>query len=234
MTMDGTRTYIVGRLHVAIIDPGPLLESHIDAVAAAVGDRVRASVVVTHAHPDHDEATAALADRIGADILAPLYGDHIATDAGDLQVLDTPGHTPDSLSFFLGDERAVFCGDIMMGGMDTALVASPSGNLREYLESLAQLRALQPRVIYPAHGEPINDPDAAIGRYIAHREERLAQVEDALRRGASTSGGLVDAIYGPALDERLRDYAASAVDAYLYYLADVGRAREQDNLWSLI
>ncbi|HEY0303650.1 MAG TPA: MBL fold metallo-hydrolase [Longimicrobiales bacterium] len=234
MTMDGTRTYIIGRVHVAIIDPGPLLQSHINAVAAAVGDRVNASVLVTHAHPDHDEGARALTERLRGTIVTPADGETIETDGGDLVALATPGHTPDHMSFLLEQAHALFCGDLMMGGLDTALVAPPEGNLREYLGSLQRLRELAPRVIYPAHGEPIEDVAAAIDRYMAHRRQRVAQVETALTSGPRTSRGLADAIYGTELDERLRAYAASAVEAYLQYLADEGRARQVNNEWSLI
>lgn len=233
LTLDGTRTYIVGRVHVAIIDPGPQLPSHIDAVATALGDRADASILITHAHPDHDEGAAVLAARLGADVVRASDGQIIATDGGSLKALATPGHTPDHISFLFETERAVFCGDLMMGGLDTALVARPEGNLGAYLASLRRLLEIAPAVIYPAHGEPISDPAAAIERYVTHRLERLAQVEAALRPGPRTSEALLDAVYGAALDERLRVYAVSAVEAYLDYLAENGRVRHRDHEWSL-
>jgi glyoxylase-like metal-dependent hydrolase (beta-lactamase superfamily II) len=234
MTLDGTRTYIVGTRQVAIIDPGPNLESHLNAVAAAVGDRVHASVLITHAHPDHDEGAAALAARLGGSIVRATDGQTIETDAGDLTAFATPGHTPDHMSFQLDVERAIFCGDLMMGGLDTALVAYPEGDLGDYLASLQRIRELAPRVIYPAHGPAIHDPQAAVDRYVRHREDRMAQVLSALKAGPRTSTGLVDIIYGAALDERLRAYAASAVEAYLEYLAVAGQVHRLDDDWSLL
>jgi glyoxylase-like metal-dependent hydrolase (beta-lactamase superfamily II) len=234
MTMDGTRTYIVGRVHVAVIDPGPSLQPHIDAVVAAVGSRVNASVLVTHAHPDHDEAASVVTTALRGTLVAPTDGQTIETDAGDLLTLATPGHTPDHLSFLLEQEHIIFCGDLMMGGLDTALVATPEGNLHDYLASLERLRELAPRVVYPAHGEPITDVAATIAKYVAHRAERLAQVIQALQAGPRSALGLVDTIYGASLDEGLRAYAASAVEAYLEYLAGEGRARRLNDDWSLI
>ena len=234
MTLDGTRTYIVGSRHVAIIDPGPLLQSHIDAVAAAVGGRVHASILITHAHPDHDEGVHALAARLQAEIVSVTDGQTIETGGGDLAALRTPGHTADHMSFLFEREHAVFCGDLMMGGLDTALVAPPEGNLREYLASLERIRNLAPAVIYPAHGPAIHEPVKAIENYVRHRADRVAQVESALETGPRSASGLVDIIYGSELDERLRPYAASAVEAYLEYLAEAGRVQRVDDDWSLL
>ena len=234
MTLDGTRTYIVGRVHPAVIDPGPNLPTHIDAVAAAVGNRVIASVLITHAHPDHDEGAAAVAGRLNAQIVRPSDGQTIETDAGDLTALATPGHTPDHLCFMHDAERAIFCGDLMMGGLDTALVAAPEGNLHDYLASLQRLRELEPRIIYPAHGPAIEDPLEAIDRYLHHREQRIAQAENALKAGPRSTNDLMEIIYGDTLDDRLRYYAASAVEAYLEYLAVQGRVQSVDEEWSLL
>ena len=234
MTLDGTRTYIVGRAHPAIIDPGPNLPAHIDAVAAAVGNRVIASVLITHAHPDHDEGATALAARLNAELPRPSDGETIETGAGDLTALATPGHTPDHLCFMHDSEHAIFCGDLMMGGLDTALVAAPEGNLHDYLASLRRLQALDPRIIYPAHGPAIEDPADAIHRYLQHRDQRIAQAERALKTGPRSANDLVDIIYGPGLDDRLRYYAASAVEAYLEYLAVEGRVQRVDEEWSLL
>jgi glyoxylase-like metal-dependent hydrolase (beta-lactamase superfamily II) len=234
MTLDGTRTYIVGRVQPAIIDPGPSFPAHIDAVAAAVGNRVTASVLITHAHPDHDEGAPAVAARLNAEILRPGDAETIETDAGDLTALATPGHTPDHLAFMHDAEGAVFCGDLMMGGLDTALVAAPEGNLHNYLASLQRLKLLGPRIIYPAHGPAIKDPLQAIDRYLHHREQRIAQAENALKAGPRSTDDLVDIIYGGTLDDRLRYYAASAVEAYLEYLAVQGRAQRVDEEWSLL
>ena len=218
MTLDGTRTYIIGEKQVAVIDPGPRLEEHQNAVADHVGSGASVYVVVTHDHPDHADGAEALARRFGTVVRAPKDGELIVTDAGPLNVIATPGHTPDHLSFHFPTENAIFCGDLMMGGLDTALVARPEGNLRAYLHSLERLRALRPAIIYPAHGEPFEDSDGAIDRYIRHREDRLRQVADAYHAGARTRDELLDRVYGESLDPRLREYAGAAIEAYIDYL----------------
>lgn len=182
-----------------------------------MGDGVAASVLVTHDHPDHAEGAAALAARFGTGVRHVIDGDLIYTDDGELRVLATPGHTPDHFSFWWPAARAVFCGDLMMGGLDTALVAKPEGDLADYLESLQRLRGLDPAIIYPAHGPAFTDAPAAIQRYLEHREQRLAQVRDALQDGPQADV-LVDRVYGAELDVRLRPYAQAAVQAYVDYI----------------
>lgn len=236
MTLDGTRTYLVGHHLVAIIDPGPDLAAHVAAVVAAVGRANPAIILLTHKHPDHSAATARLAGRL----LAPVRsiadgtlseGDRIRTDAGELEVLHTPGHTPDHAAFYWRDGAAVFCGDLMMGGQDTALVAPPEGNLAEYLASLARIRALRPRTIFPAHGPPFEDPDPALASYVTHREEREAQVLAALNAGKRNVPAIVSFVYGDDLEADLRSAAEGAARAYLEHLTARRRARAVPGGW---
>lgn len=215
--MDGTRTYIVGRSRVAVIDPGPRNAEHLNAVADAVGSGVAVSVVVTHLHPDHAEGAVELARMLGTVVQALQHDDEIETDEGALRALYTPGHTPDHFSFWWPAAEMVFCGDLMMGGMDTALVAVPEGNLAEYMTSLRAIAQLLPKVIYPAHGVPFFDPQSAISRYLRHREERLEQVRAARGKGLAGGDMLVE-VYGSDLDPRLRTYAEEALTAYVDYL----------------
>lgn len=233
MTMDGTRTYLVGNKQVAVIDPGPLLEEHIDAVANEIGGGVCVGVLLTHNHPDHAEGAGELARRLQCHVLGMNDEDDLDTDAGVLRALATPGHTQDHLSFWHEESRAVICGDLMMGGLDTALVAPPEGDLQQYLESLERLRMLQPEIIYPAHGEPIRDPEEAIERYVHHRMQRVNQVIDVLRAGPQRADDLVEHIYGAGLDASLRGYAAAAVEAYLLYLENSGRVTLSGGQWSV-
>jgi glyoxylase-like metal-dependent hydrolase (beta-lactamase superfamily II) len=234
MTLDGTQTYVIGAARVAVIDPGPLWPEHQDAVADAVGSATPVSILVTHEHPDHAEGAHALAARLKTQISRPAENAIVDTDAGRLRAVATPGHTPDHLAFFLEEARALFCGDLMMGGMDTALVALPEGDLHLYLESLERVRALGPAVIYPAHGPAFHEPAAAIDRYVQHRLERVQQVTDALKDGPRTSHQLVSFIYGHSLDAQLHSYAANAVQAYLAYLQAEGKVRCAHEQWSLV
>jgi glyoxylase-like metal-dependent hydrolase (beta-lactamase superfamily II) len=249
MTLDGTITYVVGRRRAAIIDPGSEDERHLSTLADAVSGAEHVVVLVTHYHPDHSTGALTLADRIGAALLggrsgraAPetprgparpgkaaaaagggllAEGTRVKTDEGDLVIVRTPGHSPDHIALHWPDADAVFCGDLMMGGLDTAVVAAPEGNLAEYLASLERLRQLNVSTIYPSHGPPFTEPEEAIARYVRHRLERLAQVRAAMDAGARDTAAVTDAVYGPDLDPGLRPFAEAAVDAYIQHL---GRA----------
>jgi glyoxylase-like metal-dependent hydrolase (beta-lactamase superfamily II) len=247
MTMDGTITYVVGRRSIAIIDPGSADESHLDALAATADGAEHTVIIVTHDHPDHSTGALQLAERTGAALLGGHAGHRagpakpggeaaraaggglladgvsIRTDEGDLMVVRTPGHAPDHISLHWPEASAIFCGDLMMGGLDTAVVAAPDGDLALYLESLERLRSLRPSVIYPAHGPPFTDPDDAIDRYIHHRQERLEQVLDAWKAGHQDAESITDLIYGDSIDPGLRPFAEAAVSAYLNHLHATGQ-----------
>jgi glyoxylase-like metal-dependent hydrolase (beta-lactamase superfamily II) len=232
MTLDGTLTWLVGARTVAIIDPGPADAGHLDAIAAEVGDS-EPVILLTHGHPDHAAGASTLAGMLRCTMRSVARGDLaegdvIATDAGALVALRTPGHTPDHVSFHWPSERAAFVGDLMMGGLDTALVAAPEGSLHDYLASLERLRALQCRVLHPAHGPSFDAPDDAIDAYVAHRRSRETQVLDALAAGPLDDDAIVDAVYGDALHADLHAAARGSVRAYLDHLARAGRVRRSE------
>ena len=237
LTLDGTRTFVVGERTPAIIDPGPALDEHMDAVTELIGDSATASILITHAHPDHSDAAEPLAARLHAAVRAFELdtlrdGDVIRTDAGALVALYTPGHRPDHFAFHWPDAGVVFCGDLMMGGQNTALVATPEGNLTDYLASLEKLRTLGARTFYPTHGPAFDDPAAAIDRYIAHRAEREAQVLAALAAGAANEDDILDRVYGTTLAPELRGAARGATRAYLEHLERTGQvARAHAGSW---
>lgn len=230
MTLDGTRTFLVGRESVAVIDPGPELPSHLEALGRALDDAREVAIVLTHHHPDHAAAGPALARRLSGRTIvsygpaAPSDGDVVATDSGDLIALATPGHTPDHCALHWPAESAIFCGDLMMGGLDTALVAAPEGNLSDYLESLERLAKIAPKVVYPTHGPQFSDPADSFRRYRAHREERLRAVLDALQAGRRSVAEITTAVYGEAVDMELRPWLEATTLAYLDYLAGSGLA----------
>jgi glyoxylase-like metal-dependent hydrolase (beta-lactamase superfamily II) len=231
MTMDGTVTYVVGRRMAAIIDPGSAAAAHVDVLAAAVAGAARVDILVTHDHPDHSTGVPELARRLDATVWSLRAGSLadgsvIATDEGDLVGVATPGHSDDHVSFHWPAADAVFCGDLMMGGLDTAVVAAPEGSIAAYLRSLERLRSLRPRTIYPAHGLPFTDPDEAISRYVRHRAERETQVLAAMAAGARSVAEITDLVYGAGLDERLKSFAEAAVAAYLEHLRESGRLEE--------
>ena len=248
MTLDGTRTYLVGREQPVVIDPGPALDGHVEAVEVALGGVRPAAILLTHSHADHAGAAPALAERTGAPVcmargaLRPAFadglvgrwlgdGDLVETDAGTLRAIATPGHAPEHLAFLLRQGArsswdVLFVGDHLMGQGDTTLVAPPEGDLADYLDSLERLRAAEAEAMYPAHGPPIPDPAAALARYAAHRQVRIAQVRDALREGGpARPAALVRRVYGAELDPALARAAEGSVGAILGYLARRGEVR---------
>lgn len=239
LTLDGTRTYLVGRERVAVIDPGPDEAGHLDEVAAAVGEGIVVALLLTHEHPDHAAGAAHLAQRVGGPVRGAAAhtlraGERVATDAGQLVAVPTPGHTPDHVAFHWPPEGIVFCGDLMMGGHDTALVAPPEGRLGPYLASLERVRRLRPRAIHPAHGPAFPNPEQALDRYVRHREVRLDQVIRALAAGTRDYDALRRAVYGDELDPALEPAATAAVKAYLEHLQGLGRVRRAGRDWELV
>jgi glyoxylase-like metal-dependent hydrolase (beta-lactamase superfamily II) len=240
LTLEGTRTYLVGTARVAIIDPGPAHPSHLEAIAQAVGTGTVTAILLTHLHPDHAEGAPALAERLGAPVSALALGtlaegDVVETDAGELVAVATPGHTPDHTAFHWPAARALFVGDLMLGGMDTALVAAPEGDLEHYLASLGRVRALEPAVLYPSHGVPFTDPLAALGAYMRHRCEREGEVLRALEEGADSAATVAAAVYGQELPEPLREMVSATAEAYLEHLSRLGRVRRAEGgRWALV
>jgi glyoxylase-like metal-dependent hydrolase (beta-lactamase superfamily II) len=240
LTLDGTRTYIIGERRPAVIDPGPNDPDHLDALVDALGDGVAAAILVTHYHPDHLAGAGPLAARL--DVPVRRLGDGslddgstIDTDAGPVTAIATPGHTRDHAAFHWPDGAsnggAVFCGDLLMGGQDTTLVPAPEGRIGPYLVSLERVRSLRPSVLYPAHGPAFDAPGAALDRYVRHREERLAQVMAAVESGVRDYPELLEAVYGSDLDEGLERPAMTALKAYIEHLHGLGRIRRIGRGW---
>jgi glyoxylase-like metal-dependent hydrolase (beta-lactamase superfamily II) len=229
MTLDGTNTWVLAEPHAGrslVIDPGPEHEGHLSRVAAEAG-RV-ALVLLTHGHLDHAEGArrfAELAGGVPVRALDPAHrlgeeglseGDVVELDGLELRVMHTPGHSHDSLSFWLPADRAVLTGDTVLG-YGTTMVE----RLGDYLTSLDRLRALAEGadVILPGHGPRLDDPVGALDHYIAHRRERLQQVEDALAAGARTARQVVERVYAD-VDRSLWPAAEYSVQAQLDYLAE--------------
>lgn len=228
MTLDGTNTYVLETpAGNVVVDPGPLLDEHLEAIAA-LGDV--AVVLLTHGHLDHAEASGRFHQITRAPTLArdpnlcidadPL-ADGGVVDVPDLEitVLHTPGHTSDSVCFAVtdGTVRAVLTGDTILG-RGTTVVAHPDGTLGEYLDSLRRLSALDGVVVLPGHGPLRPDAGAAAAEYLAHREERLEQVRAAVAAGATTPMEVVEVVYAD-VDQALWSAAEASVRAQLDYLS---------------
>jgi len=159
-TLDGTNTWIVGRDPAWVVDPGPALEPHLDAVAAAVGVRGGAGgIALTHDHPDHAEGLAGLRSRLGEPPVGAMPELRDGDSFGPFRALHVPGHAPDHLVFVAG--RAAFTGDAVLGE-GSVFIAPGGGSLAAYLDGLRRLRALVPRRLYPGHGPVVEEPAAKL------------------------------------------------------------------------
>ena len=228
MTLDGTNTWILaepGAHSALIIDPGPLDEAHLTAIDCAVRDLdLKISVIaLTHDHLDHSEGAAELAARTGANVLAwrsraLARSESLVVDGLEVDVLPTPGHSADGVTFYLRADAALITGDTVLG-RGTTVVAWPDGNLSDYLDSLQLLRdtAVGARLLLPGHGPALDDPTQVLTDYVEHRQARLQQVRDALAGGAVTPDEVVDVVYA-GLDPALREAALLSTRAQLDYL----------------
>ncbi|MSR20602.1 MAG: MBL fold metallo-hydrolase [Gemmatimonadetes bacterium] len=222
-TLDGTRTYLVGRSAVAVIDPGPASESHLRALTQAVEKATSVTVVVTHGHPDHAPGARSLAASLGTDLWGPagvdgvsrplVDNDVVSTDEGDLIALETPGHARHHIGLHWPARRAFFAGDLVLGKGDTVWVGEYAGCVADYLASLERVRSLDLAIIYPAHGPPLESPEEALDRFVEHRRHRIRQMEALLAEMPGASGEeLLEAIYGKQLPEGARKAALRSVE----------------------
>jgi glyoxylase-like metal-dependent hydrolase (beta-lactamase superfamily II) len=250
MTGPGTNTYLLGDDRVAVIDPGPDDDRHLEAILAAVGDRL-GWVLATHTHVDHSPLSARLAAATGAEVLgfgaAPSRGsldahdltfapdrrlgdgDHLTTPELTLTAVHTPGHASNHLCFELGQTGLLFSGDHVMAG-STVVIAPPDGDMAAYMTALERVRDLRPRRIAPGHGAMIEDPGAVLDGYLAHRRSREAAVLDTLRRAGAAGATPVDVVSVLYTDvpEALHPVARYSVWAHLRKLAGEGRAAGVD------
>ncbi len=238
MTLTGTNTYLVRTApgEALVIDPGPALGRHVDAIVGAargLGLEIR-TILVTHGHPDHAPAARPLSERTGAPVLAHANarfpvdrslgdGEDLIFDDARIGVVDAPGHAPDHLVFVLNGERALFTGDVVLG-TGTVVIAPPGGAMRPYQRTLDRLLREHggSRAIYGGHGEAVADPSAKLREYIAHRKMREDELLTCLHNGPATIPDLVRTIYAN-VDQRLWPAAARQMLAYLIALEEEER-----------
>jgi glyoxylase-like metal-dependent hydrolase (beta-lactamase superfamily II) len=225
-TLTGTNTWLIGRDPCWVVDPGPALEAHIEAVMAEAAHRGGiGGIAVTHDHGDHVDGAPALRERAGA---APVGaarwpGADLTLRDGDLfgplAVLATAGHAPDHLAFVAG--AACFTGDAVLGE-SSVFVAPDPGALRIYLGALRALRALSPAVLCPGHGACVADAAATLDGYIAHRLDRERRLVAALGDGLRSIDELLDRVWDDA-PVSLRHAATATLAAHLDKLDEEGR-----------
>ena len=250
-TLHGTGTYIVGEKEVAIIDPGPNIKSHIDAILKATEKGKITHIMVTHTHADHSPAAKPLADKTGAMVMG--YGPHGNTGGGeegadydfspqhrlsDRQIVEgldweieciyTPGHTSNHLCYCHKNSGAVFTGDHVMG-WSTTLVSPPDGNMGEYFKSLEKMLTRNDKIYIPAHGSIIKNPNKFVKALIGHRKMREAQIKKFLTEiGELSIEKLVTKMY-PKLDNRLIKAAGRSVLAHLLHMKTKGLVDSNKN-----
>lgn len=246
----GTGTYIVGRGEVAVIDPGPDMDDHLEAILGALepGEKIT-HILITHHHSDHSPLAGPLKARTGATIYGcavaeiPVDDSGVRMEAGadfgfapdvslcgggqilegpgwTMEAIATPGHTSNHICFALKEENALFSGDHIMG-WSTTVITPPDGDMTDYMDSLDKVKAREFSILWPTHGPPITDVTPFIEAYIAHRRAREAQVLKAVTEGHGKIREMVPVLYAD-VDPRLHPAAARSVLGHMIDLVRRG------------
>ncbi|WP_028969374.1 MBL fold metallo-hydrolase [Sphingomonas sp. URHD0057] len=255
-TYYGTQTYLIGERELAVIDPGPDLPEHLDALETAIAGRPVAAIMCTHTHRDHSPAARPLAQATGAPIVgcAPLAletvgpradasfdgdyaadrvladGEVIEVDGKPVAAVATPGHTSNHLCFAY--EGALFTGDHVMG-WSTTVVVPPDGDMAAYMQSLDRLRHRDDRIYYPAHGPPVTNPGQYVRHLIGHRMQREKQILKIVGEQPRPIPDIVASAY-PGLDPRLVVAAGGSVFAHLVDLERRGLVERDGESWTAV
>ena len=244
----GTGTYIIGKGEVAVVDPGPDLPAHLDAILAATAGETITHILITHHHSDHSPLAGPLKEKTGATIYGcaveiPKSRDSVITEAGadfgfapdvslcgggqilsgpgwTIEAIATPGHTSNHICFALKEENALLSGDHIMG-WSTTVVSPPDGDMTDYMNSLDVIKAREFTTLWPTHGPPVTEVTPFIEAYIAHRKDREAQVLGALKGGQTRIKEMVPVLYA-AVDSRLHPAAARSVLGHMIDLVNRG------------
>jgi glyoxylase-like metal-dependent hydrolase (beta-lactamase superfamily II) len=247
-TFHGTNTFIVGHGKVAVIDPGPMLEEHVGALAAALKGETVQRIVVTHTHNDHSPGAAPLRDLVDGEIMGAIPkpidpgartqesiqydfapdteihdGDLIEGDGWTLEAVHTPGHMSNHMCFALEEENILFTGDHIMG-WNTTVVSPPDGNMKEYFNSLEVCLARTETMFVPAHGPEIEDPIPFTRAYRSHRRIREGQIADCLDKGLRTVPEIVGRLYRH-LPAKMHGAASRSIVAHLEHMVETNRAQ---------
>jgi glyoxylase-like metal-dependent hydrolase (beta-lactamase superfamily II) len=220
----GNNTFLLTGAVPTLVDAGVGDPGHLDEVATALGGAPLAAVLITHSHRDHVAGIPAIVERWPSVRVVRDPGTaRMRAGNSELQPIHTPGHAPEHVCFLDVRSRDVYCGDLVRAAGTIVIPASRGGDLRLYLDSLRRIRALAPRRLLPGHGEIIDKATLLIDEYLRHREQRDAQVLDALGAGLTSADEIAARLY-PDLASTLAAAAADTVLAHLIKLAAEGRA----------
>lgn len=256
-TYTGTETYLVGTTELAVIDPGPDLPEHRDALLRAIAGRPVNAILCTHTHRDHSPGAAPLKACTDAPIIgcAPLTiddagpradaafdtsyspdrvlvdGEIVAGPDWTLEVVATPGHTSNHLCYALREANALFTGDHVMG-WSTTVIAPPDGDMAAFMASLDKLQRRSDAIYFPAHGPVIEQPQRFVRGLAGHRRQREGQILRLLREDIGDISAMVARMY-VGLDSRLIGAAGRSVLAHLIDLEARGLAQEDGERWRI-
>ena len=248
MTGPGTNTYLVGDDELAVIDPGPDIEVHIQKILQETKSRLR-WILCTHTHLDHSPAAAALKAASDAKIFGrpapqgqdatfrpdavPEDGERIELGGVTLRAIHTPGHASNHLCYFLEQTRMLFTGDHVMQG-STVVINPPDGDMRVYLRSLERLLGEDIAIIAPGHGYLVGGPHKEVRRLIAHRLGRERKVLQHLSpRKELSLEELLPRVYDD-VPPRLHAVAARSLTAHLDKLVADGTVRAAGGRFALV
>ncbi len=238
-TFTGTGTYIIGNKNIAVIDPGPIDNDHLNAIMKATSGQKITHILLTHNHNDHSPLAKKLKSETGAKIyyknlsnvelaqddfeegydrniegdIELKDGDKIETNEWSIEALHTPGHTSNHICYALLDENILFSGDHVMG-WSTTVIVPPDGNMDDYIISLEKLLSRREEKFFPTHGPVIDEPKKLVSYYISHRLNREKQIIDAIKKGNNKISEIVKIIYKD-VDKSLHPAAAMSTLAHL-------------------
>lgn len=252
MTGPGTNSYLIGRQQMAVVDPGPLDQAHIDTLLRYIGERTLRWIFVTHTHGDHSPGASALAAATGAELIglpAPCgsgqdptfvpvreFSDGQRIECGDFTVrlVHTPGHVSNHFCYLLEDEQMLFTGDHILEGT-TPVILPPDGSMGQYLDSLSKVKALNVRSLAPGHGRLMETPGSVIDTLVRHRLRRESKVAAALQSYTSSVNAVsVDELTKAVYDDvspSLHIWASKTLMAHLIKLREDGRAACDNDCW---
>jgi ribonuclease/clavin/mitogillin len=246
---DRPNLYLIGARDLILIDAGFPAEPNLAMILEAIGDRSLKSILLTHGHRDHIGAAAEIREAKGAEILCheadfPLIEGRFAglmpdraiseretfsADEFELEAIETPGHSPGHLCFWMKKERILISGDLVVGA-GTTLVGPPDGNMKAYMDSLEKVRNLRPALILPGHGPVVQDPNSKINELIEHRQLREIQIAKVLETGPKNLADLLNAIYIGLIHPGLHGAAVCTILGHLEKLIEENKvASEPEN-----